>query len=159
MSADVTAVRVWSKVAVPVIVTVPERAGVDAVAVLKFAAVLADDAAWVVVSFKRYVKEYDVPAVKPVNSGLSCHAPVPLRYSAPLTVVSVMLVVVLLAIVGAAGAVCAAFATAAVADEVTEPVQLVADTTTEMVLAMSAATNLYVDEVAPLMLDEPRRHW
>ena len=44
--------------------------------------------------------------------------------------------------VGVAGAVCVALATAAVADEVTLPVQLVADTTTEMVLAMSAATNL-----------------
>ena len=34
MRAEVTAVRVWSKVAVPLIVTVPERAGAVAAAVL-----------------------------------------------------------------------------------------------------------------------------
>ena len=42
--AEVTAVKVCPKVAVPVIVTVPERAGVAAVAVLKFAVVLMPDA-------------------------------------------------------------------------------------------------------------------
>jgi len=127
---------------VPLIVTVPDNAGVAAVAVLNDADALALDAKCVVVSFKRCVKLYDVPAVKPVNSGLSCHEPVPLRYSAPLTSVSVMLVVVLLAIVGAAGVVCAALATAAVADDVTLPVQLLADTTTEIDEPTSAAANV-----------------
>ena len=117
----------------PLIVTVPDNAGVAAVAVLNDADALALDAKCVVVSFNRCVKLYDVPAVNPVNVGLSCHAPLPCRYSAPLTVLSVMLVCVLLAIVGAAGVVCAAFATAAVADDVTLPVKLLAVTTTEMV--------------------------
>ena len=140
--AVVTAVKVWSKVAVPLIVTVPDNAGVVAVAVLNDALALIADAKCVVVSFKRCVKLYDVPAVSPLNVGESCHAPVPLRYSAPLTVVSVMLVVVLLAIVGAVGVVCAAFAIAAVAADVTLPVQLLAETTTEIVFPTSAATNL-----------------
>jgi hypothetical protein len=135
-------VSVWSKVAVPVIVTVPERAGVDAAAVLKFAAALAADTVCVAVSFRRCVKLYDVPAVNPLNVGLSCHEPLASLYSALLTVVSVMLLAVLLAIVGAAGVVCAAFATAAVADEVTLPVQLLADTTTLIVAPTSAAANL-----------------
>ena len=113
-----------------------------AVAVLSDALALFADAKCVSVSFKRCVKLYDVPAVNPVKVGLSCHVPVPLRYSAPLTSVSVMLVVVLLAIVGAAGVFCAAFATAAVADDVTLPVKLVAATTTVIVCVMSACTNV-----------------
>ena len=52
-SAEVTAVKVCPKVAVPVMVTVPERAGVDADAVLKFAVVLALEAKCVAVSFNR----------------------------------------------------------------------------------------------------------
>jgi len=140
--AVVTAVKVCPNVAVPLIVTVPESAGVAAVAVLNDADALALDTKCVAVSLSRCVKLYDVPAVKPVNSGLSCHEPVPLRYSAPLTSVSVMLVVVLLAIVGAAGVVCAALATAAVADDVTLPVKLPADTTTEIDAPTSAATNV-----------------
>ena len=103
------------------------------VAVLKFAAVLSPDAACVFVSFNRCVKLYDVPAVSSLNVGLSCHAPFPLRYSALFTVVSVMLVEVALAIVGAAGVFCAAFSTVAVADDVTLPVKLPAVTTTVMV--------------------------
>ena len=100
------------------------------------------DALCVAVSFRRCWKAYDVPAVNPLKVGLSCHAPVPLRYSAPATVVSVMLVCVLLAIVGAEGVVCEALATAAVADEVTLPVRLPAVTTTEMVCPTSPATNV-----------------
>ena len=138
----VTAVKVRPKVVVPLMVTVPDNAAVPAVAVLKFAAALALETKCVGVSFNRCVKLYDVPAVNPVNSGLSCHAPVPLRYSAPLTSVSVMLVAVLLAIVGASGAVCAAFATAAVAADVTLPVKLPADTLTVMVCPTSAAANV-----------------
>ena len=56
--------------------------------------------------------------------------------------VSVILVVVLLDIVGAAGVVCAALATAAVADDVTLPVQFEADTLTVMVAPTSAAANV-----------------
>ena len=67
---------------------------VPTVAVLKFAAALAPEAVCVAVSFNRCVKLYDVPAVNPSKVGLSCHASVPLRYSAPLTVDSVILVVV-----------------------------------------------------------------
>ena len=112
------------------------------VAVVKFAAVLSPDAACVFVSFNRCVKLYDVPAVNPLNCGPSCHAPFPLRYSALFTVVSVMLFVVLLAIVGAAGAFCAALATVAVAADVTLPVQLLAVTLTFTVLPTSAAANV-----------------
>ena len=113
-----------------------------AVAVLNDADALALETKCVAVSFKRCVKLYDVPAVKPVKSGLSCHEPVPLRYSAPLTSVSVMLVVVLLAIVGAAGVVCAALATADVAEDVTLPVQFEADTLTVMVAPTSATAKV-----------------
>ena len=124
--------------AVPLIVTVPDNA---AVAVLNDALGLSPEIKCVAVSFKRCVKLYAVPAVSPVNVGLSCHEPVPLRYSAPLTMVSVILVVVLLAIVGAAGVVCAALATADVAEDVTLPVQFEADTLTVMVAPTSAAAN------------------
>ena len=58
-------------------------------------------------------------------------------YSHPVTVLSVMLFVVTDNNVGAAGAVCAALVTAAVAGEVTLPLQLAADTSTVMVLPMS----------------------
>ena len=110
--------------------------------VLNDALALSLETKCVAVSFNRCVKPYAVPAVSPVKVGLSCHAPVSLRYSAPLTSVNVMLVVVLLFIVGAAGVVCAAFATAAVADDVTLPVQLLAVTTTEIAVPTSAAANV-----------------
>jgi hypothetical protein len=63
-------------------------------------------------------------------------------YSQPETVFSVMLVEVWLAIVGAAGAVCVALVTVAVAAEVTLPVQFAAVTVTVMVLPMSACANV-----------------
>ena len=50
-----------------------------------------------------------------------------------------MLVAVLLAIVGAVGAVCVALATAAVAADVMLPVQFAAETVTVIVLPMSSA--------------------
>ena len=63
-------------------------------------------------------------------------------YSQPLTVVSVMVVDVLSANVGAAGAVCCALVTVAEPAEVTLPVQLAAVTVTVMVAPMSSATNV-----------------
>jgi len=111
-------------------VTEPDNA---AVAVLNDALGLSPEIRCVAVSFNLCVNEYDVPAVSTPNVGLSCHAPFPLRYSALFTAVSVMLFVVALAIVGAAGVLCAALATAAVAPDVTLPVKFVADTVTEMV--------------------------
>ncbi len=53
-----------------------------------------------------------------------------------------MLVAVLLAIVGAAGAACVALATAAVAGDVILPVQFADVTETLIVLSMSAAANV-----------------
>ena len=53
-----------------------------------------------------------------------------------------MLVVVLSAKVGAAGAVCVAFVTVAVAAEVTSPVQFAAVTVTVMVLPISTCTKV-----------------
>ena len=54
----------------------------------------------------------------------------PLRYSQPAILFKVIVVAVLLAIVGAAGAVCVAFVITAVAAEVISPVQLAAVTVT-----------------------------
>ena len=51
--AVVTAVKIWSNIAKPLIVTLPDNAGVAAVAVLKFAAVLGFEAECVAVSFNR----------------------------------------------------------------------------------------------------------
>ena len=142
--------------AVPLIVTEPDNAGMAAV--LKFALGLSAETKCVSVCFSRCVNWYDVLAVRPSNSGLSCHEPVPLRYSALVTAVSVMLVVVLLAIVGAAGVVAVALATVAVAADVTLPVQLLAETLTFTVLPTSAAANTYVADVAPAIVVVPRRH-
>jgi hypothetical protein len=103
---------------------------------------LAGEARWVAVSALRCVKGYDVEAVNPLKVVEDWNAP-PLRlYSHPETVVSVILLGVLLAMVGAAGAVCVALVTATVAGEVTLPLQLAAETTTVMVLPMSAATKV-----------------
>jgi len=139
-------------------VTEPDNAGVAAVAVLKFAAALSLEIKCVSVCFNLCVNEYDVPAVRPTNVGLSCHVPPPLRYSPPPISVSVMLVVVLLANVGAPGVACAALATVAVAVDVALPVKLPADTVTEMVCPTSAAAKVYVADVAPAILFVPRRH-
>ena len=53
-----------------------------------------------------------------------------------------MLVAVLLAIVGAVGAVCVALVTVAVGADVTEPVQLAAETVTVIVLPMSSTVRV-----------------
>ena len=117
--ALVTAVSVKPKVAVPVMVGVPERA---ACAVLKPAAGLAAEGRCVAVCAILWVKLYDVFAVRPLNVAEVTQPVVPLWYSIPAIVLSVMLVVVLLAIVGAAGAGGpAALATAAVDTDVTVP--------------------------------------
>ena len=136
----VTAVNVWSNTWLPVIVTVPPKTGVDWVEIA--VGLLAGDAEWVVVSARRWVKLYDVPDESPVKALEGCHEPVPMRYSHPGTVASVMLVVVLLDMVGAAGAAWAILATVTVLPEVTLPVQFAAVTTTLTTLFISSTTNL-----------------
>ena len=76
--------------------------------------------------------------VKSLNVVIVCHAPPFIRYSPPFISLSIMLVVVLLANVGALGAVCVAFVMTAVAAEVMLPSQLAAVTVTVMVALMSA---------------------
>ena len=100
-----------------------------------------------------------MPAVNPLKVADVCHAPLSLRYWQPVMVTNVMLLVVLEASIGAAGAACVALATADVAADVIPPVQLAAVTVTVMVWPMSAATNLYVDDVAPEIFAVPRFHW
>ena len=63
-------------------------------------------------------------------------------YSHPETVVSVILVAVLPALVGATGVDCAALITVAVGDEVTLPLQLADVTSTVIVLLISACANV-----------------
>ena len=87
------------------------------------------------------MKLYDVFGVKPSKVVEDCHAPLPKRYSHPVMVLSVMLVAVLDAIVGAEGAAWVALATVAVAGDVTLPEQLAAFTTTLIGLLTSAATS------------------
>ena len=78
------------------------------------------------------MKVYDVLGVRLVNVGDDCHEPLPTLYWQSETAVSVILVGVLLSIVGADGAVCSAFLTAAVLGDVTLPVQF-ADVTTTLI--------------------------
>ena len=81
--------------------------------------------------------------VNPLKTTGVCQAlPPSLLYSQPAMALSVMLVDVLLAIVGAAGAVCAALATAVVGVEVTLPVQLAAVTVTVIVFPISACAKV-----------------
>jgi hypothetical protein len=78
-----------------------------------------------------------VSGVKPPKTLLDVNAPPSLLYSQPVTGFNVIVVAVEDAFVGAAGAVCVAFVTVAVAAEVTLPSQLDADTVTVIVLPIS----------------------
>jgi hypothetical protein len=81
-------------------------------------------------------------------------------YSAPEMVFSVMLFSVVLAAVGAAGAVVGiAFAIAAVVPDVTLPAQFAAVTVTVITAAMSASTSKYEAVVAPDIAEPSRFHW
>ena len=59
--------------------------------------------------FMRWEKLYGVFMSSPVNVGLSCHAPSPIRYSQPSTAARVTLLIVALALAGGLGAVWPAF--------------------------------------------------
>jgi len=131
----VTAVRVSPKMALPLMVTVPVKIAVSVVITV---AVLAGEAKWVSVAALRAMNEYCVFGVKPLNNVDDCQfVPLSLLYSQPIMVLSVMLFAVLLASVGAAGAVCVALITVAVAAEVILPIQFAAVTVTVIVLPMS----------------------
>ena len=80
--------------------------------------------------------------VNPLKVTELCQVPPFTRYSQPEILFNVTLVEVLLAKVGAAGAVCVALATTAVAAEVTVPLQFAADTITVITLSISAATKV-----------------
>ena len=135
----VSAVRVCPNRGVPVMVTVPAK---TADMVENVAVGLAGESRWVAVSVNRWVKVYAVAGFNPEKMGEDWYVPPLTLYSQPATVFNVMLLVVLLAIVGAVGAACVAFPTVAVAAEVMLPVQFAAETVTEMVAPMSACTNV-----------------
>ena len=122
------AVNVCPNTALPVMETVPLK---FARSVENAADGLFGEAKCVAVSARRWMNVYDVFGVNPSNTGDDCHdVPAFRLYSQPETLVSVILVGAPLDLVGAEGAVWLAFATAAVLEDVTLPLQFAAVTTT-----------------------------
>ena len=101
---------------------------VPVLSVSNVAASLAAEARCVEVSAMRCVKKYSVLGVKPLNVGEVCQLPPFILYSQPSTSLSMMLVAVFDANVGAAGAACVILLMTSVNSFVASPTVLLAFT-------------------------------